>query len=50
MATKSIFAGYGIRSEFVNLIYTELMKCEFVSYIERSGLGCYKEADSAMPR
>lgn len=32
MPTKNIFAGFGVRSEFVNLIYTELMKREFVSY------------------
>ena len=32
MPTKSIFAGFGLRSEFVNLIYKELMKREFVSY------------------
>lgn len=40
MATKSIFAGYGIRSEFVNLIYTELMKREFVSYADVLALYC----------
>ena len=34
MLTKSIFAGFGIRSEFVNLIYNELMKHEFVSYAD----------------
>ena len=32
MPTKNIFAGLGLRSEFVNLIYKELMKREFVSY------------------
>ena len=31
MSTKNIFAGFGLRSEFVNLIYSELMKREFVS-------------------
>lgn len=32
MPTKNIFAGNGIRSEFVNLVYQMLMKREFVSY------------------
>ena len=34
MPTKNIFAGFGIRAEFVNLIYNELMKHEFVSYAD----------------
>ena len=34
MPTKNIFAGFGLRSEFVNLIYSELMKREFVSYAD----------------
>lgn len=34
MTTKNIFAGYGVRSEFVDLIYTELMKRKFVSYAD----------------
>lgn len=34
MATKNIFAGAGARTEFVNLIYAELMKREFVSYAD----------------
>lgn len=34
MPIKNIFAGFGLRSEFVNLIYTELMKREFVSYAD----------------
>lgn len=34
MPAKNIFAGFGARSEFVNLIYTELMKREFVSYAD----------------
>ena len=34
MPTKNIFAGFGVRSEFVNLIYTELMKRDFVSYAD----------------
>lgn len=34
MSTKNIFAGFGLRSEFVNLIYTELMKRSFVSYAD----------------
>lgn len=34
MSTKNIFAGFGIRAEFVNLIYRELMKREFVSYAD----------------
>lgn len=34
MPTKNIFTGFGLRSEFVNLIYTELMKRSFVSYAD----------------
>ena len=34
MSTKNIFAGFGLRSEFVNLIYTELMKRDYVSYAD----------------
>ena len=34
MPTKNIFAGFGLRSEFVNLIYNELMKRDFVSYAD----------------
>lgn len=34
MPTKNIFAGFGLRSEFVNLIYSELMKRKFVSYAD----------------
>ena len=34
MPTKNIFAGFGARSEFVNLIYKKLMKREFVSYAD----------------
>ena len=34
MPTTNIFAGFGIRAEFVNLIYNELMKHEFVSYAD----------------
>ena len=34
MPTKNIFAGFGLRSEFVNLIYNELMKRNFVSYAD----------------
>ena len=40
MSTKSIFAGFGIRAEFVNLIYRELMKREFVSYADVLALYC----------
>ena len=40
MSTKNIFAGYGVRSEFVNLIYKELMKREFVSYADVLALYC----------
>lgn len=40
MSTKNIFAGYGVRSEFVNLIYKELMKREFVSYAGVLALYC----------
>jgi len=34
MLIKNILAGFGIRSQFVNMIYTELMKYEFVSYAD----------------
>ena len=34
MPTKNIFAGFGARSEFVNLIYRELMKRDFISYAD----------------
>ena len=40
MATKNIFAGFGARSEFVNLIYSELMKREYVSYADILALYC----------
>ena len=40
MAKKNIFAGVGVRSEFVNLIYAELMKREFVSYADILALYC----------
>ena len=40
MPTKNIFAGFGVRSEFVNLIYKELMKHEFVSYADVLALYC----------
>ena len=40
MPTKNIFAGFGVRSEFVNLIYTELMKREYVSYADILALYC----------
>ena len=40
MPTKNIFAGFGVRSEFVNLIYTELMKREFVSYADVLAMYC----------
>lgn len=40
MPTKNIFAGFGARSEFVNLIYSELMKRDFVSYADILALYC----------
>ena len=40
MSIKNIFAGYSVRSEFVNLIYKELMKREFVSYVDVLALFC----------
>lgn len=40
MPTKNIFAGFGVRSEFVNLIYNELMKRELVSYADVLALYC----------
>ena len=40
MTNRNIFAGFGLRSEFVNLIYGELMKREFVSYADVLALYC----------
>ena len=40
MPTKNIFAGFGVRSEFVNLIYNELMKRDFVNYADILALYC----------
>ena len=40
MPTKNIFVGFGVRSEFVNLIYNELMKRDFVSYADVLALYC----------
>ena len=40
MPTKNIFAGFGARSEFVNLIYSELMKRVFVSYADILAIYC----------
>ena len=40
MSTKNIFAGFSARSRFVKLIYTELMKREFVSYADVLALYC----------
>lgn len=40
MPNKNIFAGFGARSKFVNLIYTELMKREFVSYADILAIYC----------
>ena len=40
MPTKNIFAGFGVRSEFVNLIYSELMKRDFVSYADILAIYC----------
>ena len=40
MPNKNTFAGFGARSEFVNLIYSELMKREFVSYADILALYC----------
>lgn len=40
MSTKNIFAGFGVKSEFVNLIYSELMKREFVSYADILTIYC----------
>ena len=34
MATKNIFAGFGLRTEFVNRIYSELMKRNFLTYAD----------------
>jgi len=40
MPTKNIFAGTGIKTTFVNIIYGELMKHEFVSYADILSLFC----------
>lgn len=40
MSTKNIFVGFGVKSKFVDLIYTELMKREFVSYADILALYC----------
>ena len=40
MATKNIFAGTGTKTTFVNIIYGELMKREFVSYADILSLYC----------
>lgn len=34
MANRSIFSGFGLKSEFVNLIYQELMKGQFLTYAD----------------
>jgi len=34
MTTKNIFAGFGLRTEFVNRIYSELMKRNFLTYAD----------------
>ena len=34
MTSKNIFGGYGLKAQFVNLIYQELMKRDFVSNID----------------
>ena len=34
MPIKNIFSGFGARSQFVKLVYSELMKREFVSYAD----------------
>ena len=34
MPNKNIFVGFGLRSEFVSLIYRELMKREFLTYAD----------------
>lgn len=34
MATKNIFAGVGVRTTFVNILYNELMKREYVGYAD----------------
>ena len=34
MVTKNIFAGFGLRTEFVHRIYAELMKRDFVTYAD----------------
>lgn len=41
MTTKNIFAGFGLRTKFVNIIYHELMKREYLTYADILTL-CYK--------
>ena len=40
MPTKNIFAGTGTKATFVNILYGELMKREFVSYADILSLYC----------
>ena len=40
MINKNIFLGFGLKSEFVNLIYSELMKQEYVSYADILAIYC----------
>jgi hypothetical protein len=42
---KNIFAGYGLKVQFVHLIYQELMKREFVSFAEILCIYYGKDAD-----
>ena len=39
---KNIFVGFGTRSVFVNLIYMELMKREYVSYADILAIYCHR--------
>ena len=39
---KNIFVGFGTRSVFVNLIYMELMKREYVSYADILAVYCHR--------
>lgn len=45
MPTKNIFAGFGLRAGFVNLIYNELMKRTYVSYADILALYYHRPED-----
>ena len=54
MTTNNIFAGVGVKTTFVNILYDELMKREFVTLADvmciRADKRRYKEANGAIRR